>query len=681
MPRSLKIGFLAAAGMLVVLVGGLTILARFIDPGPYIQQAADRVREATGRELRLDGPVELRVLPSLGLVLDDVRFANAPWGSRPEMVRVKRVEARVALLPLLRGEIELGRLVLIEPDILLETDAKGVGNWVFKPPAGGTSSAAEGSARSAAIDVHAITIDRGRIAWRRAGRTGGQELAIEQLRVRRDALGRKADVDLAAATNGQSFTLRGSTGTLRALLDRTASWPVDLVFATPGARFALDGTLDWRTPLPTFDGAARGELTDTAAVARLAGGPVGLPVPSSFEARAHAMQGEFTIAPLKASIGNHPVECKATVRTTGERPYVKLEVKAAALDLSGAGRARAQTAPRGASSRGGRVFSDDPLPLDLLRGFDADADVAIGRLVTAGKLPLEDLAARAALRAGKLEVRPASAKVGGGAVSARVSLDAARSQAPTLAIQLDGRGIDLQQVAAAMGHGQSVQGGRVEVTAALSGPGSSARRFAAGANGEVRIVATGPVRLTGTALDLGGDLMTKIADTVNPYRRAERATELRCAVAVLPIRDGIATVQRTIAVETNRVHAVAAGTINFRSEALDLAIRPTVVEGIGVGAANLAEVVRITGTLAEPGIGIDTAASARAALSVGGAVATGGLSLLGEMLFNRVTADRAPCQTALAGGQWPRSGDTPAPQRQGARDEGGVLDSVRRLFR
>jgi uncharacterized protein involved in outer membrane biogenesis len=681
MPRSLKIGFLAAAVAAVVLIGGLAVLARFIDPAPYFQQAADRVREGIGRELRIGGRVELRVLPSLRLVLEDVSLANAPWGSRPDMLRVKRVEARVALLPLLRGEIEVGRLELIEPDVLLETDAKGLGNWVFEPPAGDTSTPAKGSARSAAIEVHAIAIDGGRIAWQRAGRAGRQELAIEKLRVARDTLGRKADVDLTAATNGQAMTLRGSVGTLRALLDRTASWPVDVVFATPGARLALDGTLDWRTTFPTFDGTARGELTDTAAVARLAGGPIGLPLPVSFEARARATRGEFTIAPLKASIGNHPVEGQATVRTAGERPYVKLEVRAAALDLSAAGQKRAQPAPRAATSRGGRVFSDDPLPLDLLRGFDADADVAIGRLITAGKLPVEDLAARATLRAGKLDVRPASAKIGGGAVSARASLDAARSQAPTLALQLDGRGIDLQQVAAAMGQGRSVQGGRLEVAATLRGPGSSVRSFAAGANGEVRIVATGPVRLTGTALDLGGDVMTKIADTVNPFRRTERGTEIGCAVAILPVRDGIATVQRTIAVETNRVHAVAAGTINFRTEALDLAIRPTVVEGIGIGAASLAEVVRITGTLAEPAIGIDTAASARAALSVGGAVATGGLSLLGEMLFTRVTADRTPCQTALAGGHRPRSGEAPAPPRQGARDEAGVLDSVRRLFR
>lgn len=681
MPRWFKIGLLATAATAVLLVGAATVLVRFVDPAPYVRQAADRLGQATGRELKIGGRVELRVLPSISLVLEDVSFSNASWGSRPDMARVKRLEGRVALLPLLRNEIAITRLVLIEPDVLLEIDRKGVGNWVFEPPAGRASAPVEGEPRTAAIDVHGIAIDHGRIVWRRAGHGGEQTFEIAKLRVERDALGRRADVDLAAAANGQAFTLIGDIGTLRGPLDRAPSWPVDLAFAAPGVRLALDGTLDWGTAFPTFEGTAKGELTDTTAVARLAGKPLNVPVPLSLEARARAAQGEFTVAPLKASIGKSVVEGKATVRTAGERPYVNLDVKASVLDLAAVGRGRAEASPQRAAPREDRVFSADPLPFELLRSFDADAAVAVERLITPGKLPVEALAARAALKGGKLEVRPASARIGGGAVTARLSVDAARAQGSTLSVQIDGRGIDLQQLAAAMGYGQSVQGGRLEVAVNLSGPGASVRRFAAGANGEVRVVATGPVRLSGTALDLGGDVLTRIADTVNPFRRTERASEVRCAVAVLPLRDGIATVQRTIAVETNRVHAVAAGTINLRTEALDLAIRPHVVEGVGIGAASLADVVRITGTLANPGIGIDTLASARAALSVGGAVATGGLSLLGEMLVGRVTADRAPCQTALAGGQRPRAGDAPAPQRQGGSEGGGVLDSVRRLFR
>ena len=207
----------------------------------------------------------------------------------------------------------------------------------------------------------------------------------------------------------------------------------------------------------------------------------------------------------------------------------------------------------------------------------------------------------------------------------------------------------MERIAAATGNAGTVTGGATDVAIHLDGPGESVARFVGGANGEVRVV-MGPARASGAALDAGGGAITSILDKANPFRRTEPYTDLRCAVVRLPVRDGIATSQRTIAYETAKVNMVMAGTINLRTEGLDLAIRPTVKEGIGIGAGALSELVRVTGTLSDPSIGIDTLGSARAALSVGGAILTGGLSLLGEAAFSKVTADQHPCQTALAGG-------------------------------
>jgi hypothetical protein len=202
-------------------------------------------------------------------------------------------------------------------------------------------------------------------------------------------------------------------------------------------------------------------------------------------------------------------------------------------------------------------------------------------------------------------------------------------------------------------------------------------RFVGGGNGEVRVV-MGQARASGAALDAGGGAISSILDKANPFRRTDPYTDLRCAVVRLPVRDGIATAQRTIAYETAKVNMVMAGTINLRTEGLDLAVRPTVKEGIGIGAGALSELVRVTGTLSDPSVGIDTAASARAALSVGGAILTAGLSLLGEAAYAKVTADQHPCQTALAGGT-PAKAPAPAPEPK--KEDGGLLGSVRRLFK
>jgi hypothetical protein len=344
----------------------------------------------------------------------------------------------------------------------------------------------------------------------------------------------------------------------------------------------------------------------------------------------------------------------------------------------------AALAPRGgkpgAGGKGGngRLFSDAPFPLELLRTFDGAADAAIERLVLPSGIPLEKILVKAALKDGRLDIQPLQALLGGGTVGGRATLDAARSRSATLALNIEGKGISGEKVAAAMGHGGSITGGNTDFAVNLAGPGESVARFMGGANGEIR-ANMGQARTSGAALDFGGDALTKIADLANPSRRTDKYSEIRCAVVRLPVRDGIATAQRTIAGETARVDVVAAGTINLRNEALDLALRSNVKEGLGIGAASLAELVRVTGTLANPTVGIDTLGSARAALSVGGAIMTGGLSLLGEAALKRGTADPHPCQTAAAGGAAPKSAQQDAKPPQ--QEEGGVLGSIKRLFK
>ena len=669
-PRWLKVTLAAAAGVFVAAVVGVVVLAYTIDLGKYAKLATDEVKAATGRELRIGGKLDIKLFPRLALVAVDVSFANAPWGSRPDMARVKRVEGSVALLPLLRKQVEITRLVLVDPDLLLETDAKGVGNWVFKPPAGAKPGAATESG-GVEFDLLGVSIDRGQLTWRNGAKKETLRLAIQKLRLDRKTLGDELNVDLAAAFRDQPFTLKGSMGLLRRLLAKDSSWPVDLAFATAGATVNVKGTADFSAKLPTLDGDVKAEVKDAAGLAKLSGGPLALPVPFTLTAKAKASRDEYLVEPMRASFGKSGIEGRVAVNTGGARPFATVSVKSPLVDLASLG-------ARGGKGSNGRMFSDAPFPLDALRSFDGNAEASVERLVLPNGLPLEKLQIRAALKDGRLDVHPLQALVGGGTVGGRATLDGARGKAATLALNIEGKGISGEKVAAAMGHAGAISGGSTDLALNLAGPGESVARFMGGANGEIRAT-MGPARTSGAGLDFGGDVLTKIADLANPSRRTEKYNETKCAVVRLPVRDGIATAQRTIAVETARVDMVAAGTINLRTEALDLALRTQVKEGLGIGAASLAELVRVTGTLANPTIGIDTLGSARAALSVGGAIMTGGLSLLGEAALKKGTADPHPCQTAAAGGSPPKAAQQEAkPQQQ---EEGGVLGSIKRLFK
>jgi len=115
--------------ILVVVVG--VVLLSVQDVNKFKDFLARKVSERTGRELIIAGNFDLSISFSPSITADNVTFENAAWGTRPEMLKLGHVEAKVALFPMLGGDIEVERLILEDMDLLVETNEDGVGNWVF----------------------------------------------------------------------------------------------------------------------------------------------------------------------------------------------------------------------------------------------------------------------------------------------------------------------------------------------------------------------------------------------------------------------------------------------------------------------------------------------------------------------------------------------------------------------
>jgi len=217
------------------------------------------------------------------------------------------------------------------------------------------------------------------------------------------------------------------------------------------------------------------------------------------------------------------------------------------------------------------------------------------------------------------------------------------------------------------------EGGPTDLSIRLSGAGNSVRSLIAGANGDVRI-SIGPGRMKTQAITYGADV-TELLNAINPARKADPYTELKCAVIRLPIRQGVARIDNGIAAETSKVHVIGGGVIDFRNETLDLGFRPKAVTGLGVGLGGLASLGRLRGSLSDPQVEIDAAGAATAAANVGMAIMSGGLSLLGTSLITDSVPDH-PCQAALTG--------VVRQQKAEAKEKPGIIDSVvgglKRLF-
>jgi AsmA protein len=239
----------------VVAVG--VLLATF-EPEAWKPRLAAAVEEATGRPLTLAGPISVEPGLTPAIALERVALANPPGASRPEMLTLRRIELRLALLPLLAGEIRVRRLVLREPDLVLETDAEGRPNWLLTPPmapdrpsmasvADGPAGAARAAAAWLDLAVDALVVENGRVSWRPAGAEGtAQVLEVPRLEAAAPAEG-PVRVEGTLRLAGLPFALRAETGPLADLAGRDRPWPLRISLDAEGLlRLSAEGTLAGR---------------------------------------------------------------------------------------------------------------------------------------------------------------------------------------------------------------------------------------------------------------------------------------------------------------------------------------------------------------------------------------------------------------------------------------------------
>jgi len=296
----------------------------------------------------------------------------------------------------------------------------------------------------------------------------------------------------------------------------------------------------------------------------------------------------------------------------------------------------------------GRVIPDTPLAFPAIKGAAVRASVRLTRLTLQQRdVSVHDAAVETLLSDDALRIAPLTltgARVG--TVTATLEVRSAAREHYRIASQVRIAGMDGAAVLALLGSQESVSGAKTDAALDLRGDGSTLRDLAGSLNGDVRIV-VGPGKLGTHTLDFGGNAFSRVMDTVNPFRKTDRETNLQCAVLRFPIRDGIAVIDHGFGAQTDKVNVIAAGAVNLRDETLDLAIHPRVREGLGISVkATLAEMVRVRGTFADPAIGIDPAGSARTAISLGAAVLTAGGSLVATNLFDAAVATQ-PCEAAL----------------------------------
>src|SRR5690625_2267560 len=123
-----KLLLLIVIAVVVLIIAAVVAVLAF-DPNKYREEIAAHASDRLGREVRLEGPVELALFPWLAVDIHDVSIGNpADFPQAPPLARVGRARASVRVLPLLRGQIEVGSVAVEGAEVSLVTAADSASN-------------------------------------------------------------------------------------------------------------------------------------------------------------------------------------------------------------------------------------------------------------------------------------------------------------------------------------------------------------------------------------------------------------------------------------------------------------------------------------------------------------------------------------------------------------------------
>ena len=167
--------------LLVLLVVAVLVGPSFFNWNSYKGEITAKAREATGRDLTIDGDISLSILWTPTLSVKKVRFANIAGGSAPDMATLESLDVRLAFAPLdwIGGKFQVERIELVQPTIILERLADGRANWQFERSAAGATSGGGGGGGGPEIRLDDIRIANGTLIYR-DGKSGSEQ-RIESL--------------------------------------------------------------------------------------------------------------------------------------------------------------------------------------------------------------------------------------------------------------------------------------------------------------------------------------------------------------------------------------------------------------------------------------------------------------------------------------------------------------------
>lgn len=417
--------------VIVVLVAAVLAAPLLVDANAFKPRIIAEAKKATGRDLVIDGPLRLSLLPTPTVSAEGVRFANMQGGQAPQMVDLKAVRAGVALLPLLSSRVEITELRLVEPRIAIEVGPDGRANYDFKQRDGSTPATPQGGAPqggtttttnsdASGFGVARVVIENGTLTYSNALTKRSDKFEKIDLSLSAPSLQGPFAVSGSLTANGVPVSLDGRMGVKAA-----SGVPIELQVKTADGEARLNGTASELTPAARFTGTAKLSASDLSAFTRglaMAAGasdpglPPTLARKVSFQGAIEAAADSVAAKDFKLAVGEDQGSGTVTIafapatRIEGKLSFAKLD-----LDkwLAGGG----PSAPTPSSTPSAPPSASRPAPP---KPPSMPANVTVKLVIDADEIiyngaAVRKLATDVALEGGQLAVRRIAAVLPGDA--------------------------------------------------------------------------------------------------------------------------------------------------------------------------------------------------------------------------------------------------------------------------
>jgi uncharacterized protein involved in outer membrane biogenesis len=594
MNKSVKI-IITALGAAVLLLGlGAWYAASTVDPVQLTKLLSSSVKTATGRDLKISGPVSLSFFPGISVSAERLSLSNASWASDPEMLTLKRIELDIKTLPLLSKRIEIGNVKLAGLDLLLQKNASGKANWDMSAETSNTApvSSPDNSETTSVgdnlISMESVSIADARIQYRDPSGSISSYL-IKRLSLSES--GDKTAVSLNMQFQDQALDLSGKTGSVSRLLKH---WDVS------------------STQLP-------------------------LDLNLTMNDKSMTIKGEINKSPKTMPIVNLTLNTKAF-----DWPTTGSASNAAPQAVTGS--KPAPVVRQAQKSQPKYLFSNESIPFDALPQAKGKIVISIAELALPKRKPIENLQTTLQLDGSVIDIPHLTFQIGKGSADLQINLSQLNTVNPILTARGVTKDFMLESLFARVDPSSKVSGGSMKLAFDVKSSGNSLHQLASNSNGKIQL-SIKQAHMGTNFLNDAGDFVVTLLDSMNPMRKKTSETTLECAVAYLPINNGQINIAKTVGAETDRLNVVLAGSINLKTEAVNLTIDPQEKSGLTTGL-DLAGLVKMGGTLSNPKAGINQAGVVNSAVSIGLGFLTGGASILAENARS-MSSKSNPCRDAL----------------------------------